>query len=169
MRSKILATVALVFMLSATAALAAPPAPGAGAQPAPGTAPHARRAWHHHERPLITFMLEHRDDLALTPDQVRGLEQLRSDFQTHAKQTVTSLRSSRGELRQLLAADAVDMAQVEAKVRDIERFRGDLSIARLRAIEQGKSQLSTDQRTKLAALISQAHPGRKGHHGPNAG
>lgn len=170
MRSKILMGAALVFMLSTTAALAAPPAPAAGDQPAPSAAPQGHRGWQGHQRPLISFMLEHRDDLALTPDQVRSLEQLRSDFQTHAKPTVTGLRSARGELRQLLAADTPDMNRVEAKVREIERLRGDLQIARLQAIEQGKAQLTTDQRAKLNTLVSQALPAHhRGHRGPKAG
>lgn len=164
MRSKIPAALALAVMLSATGAFAAAPAHRGGDQTAPGH----HRAWHRHQRPLISFMLEHRDDLALTPEQVRRLEQIRNDFQAQAKQTVATLRSSRSELRQFLAADAVDMARVEEKVRDIERLRGDLTIARLRAVEEGKAQLTTEQRARLAALIAQAAPVRRGQQHPNA-
>jgi hypothetical protein len=46
----------------------------------------------------------------------------------------------------------VDMAKVEAKVREIERLRGDIRLARIRSIEKGKAQLSAEQRRKLQEL-----------------
>ena len=53
----------------------------------------------------------------------------------------------------LRRADPVDMAKVEAKIRDMEKMRADGKIARLRADEQGKAQLTPDQRAKLKSLM----------------
>jgi Spy/CpxP family protein refolding chaperone len=44
------------------------------------------------------------------------------------------------------------MTKAEAKVREIERIRGDLRFARIRSIEKGKAQLSAEQRRKLQEL-----------------
>ena len=55
------------------------------------------------------------------------------------------------ELAALLRAD---LAQVEAKLREIERLRLDLRLARIRTIEQGKAQLTPEQRAKLRSLLA---------------
>ena len=55
-------------------------------------------------------------------------------------------------------AEPVDLAQVEARVRDAERLRADLRVARIRAIEQGKAQLTAEQRDKLRALMTEPWP-----------
>ena len=47
------------------------------------------------------------------------------------------------------------MAKVEAKVREIERMRADLRIARIRTIQKGKEQLTADQRKKLQELLAE--------------
>jgi Spy/CpxP family protein refolding chaperone len=113
------------------------------------------------ERPLITLMLRHREELGLSPEQVRTLERLRADFQREAIRREADLRIVEVELQTLLEADPADMAQVEGKVREIERLRADLRLARIRVIEQGKAELSPEQRQKLRSLL--AHPPRPRH------
>jgi Spy/CpxP family protein refolding chaperone len=59
------------------------------------------------------------------------------------------------DLNGLLVADKVDMAKVEAKVREIERLRSDLRIARIRTIQKGKEVLTADQRKRLQELLAE--------------
>ena len=47
------------------------------------------------------------------------------------------------------------MAKVEAKVREIERLRTDLRIARIRTIQKGKEVLTADQRKRLQELLAE--------------
>jgi len=114
------------------------------------------------ERPLITLMLHHRDELGLSPDQVQSLERLRVEFQREAIRREADLRIAEMELTTLLDADAADLQQVEAKLRAIERLRADLRLARIRTIEQGKAQLSPEQRQKLRTLLAEPRPPRPG-------
>ena len=104
------------------------------------------------ERPLVTIILSHRHELGLTSAQVQGLEQIRDDFQREAIKLDADQRVAQMDLAALLRADPVDVAKVEAKVREIERLRGDLRIGRIRAVERGKAMLTPEQRTKLQAL-----------------
>jgi hypothetical protein len=104
------------------------------------------------DRAPISLMLRNRERLGLSADQVKHLEQLRNDFAKESIRSEANLRIAEMDLTSLLEAQAVDMAQVEAKIRDIERIRGDLRIARVRSIEKGKAQLSADQRRKLQEL-----------------
>jgi len=52
-----------------------------------------------------------------------------------------------------LQASSADMGKIEAKIREVERLRADLRIARIRAIEKGKALLSAEQRKKLQELV----------------
>jgi Spy/CpxP family protein refolding chaperone len=123
-------------------------------------------------RPLLTIMLHHRDELGLSAAQVQSLEKLRGDFMREAIRRDADRKIARLDLLALMRPDpadatkAVDMAQVEAKIREIAKLRADLSIARIRAIEAGKAQLTPDQRTKLNGLLAQmrSHRHRGGPH-----
>ena len=107
------------------------------------------------ERPLIAFMLRNREKLDLSAAQVKNLEQLRNDFQKESIRKDADLRVAEMDLNGLLIAEKVDMAKVEAKVREIERLRSDLRIARIRTIQKGKEQLTADQRKKLQELLAE--------------
>jgi Spy/CpxP family protein refolding chaperone len=111
------------------------------------------------ERPLISIMLGHRDELGLSGPQVDALERLRGDFQREVIRRDADIRVAEMDLAALLrGAGPVDLAQAEAKVRELERLRADLRVARLRTIEQGKAQLSAEQRQRLEALLADGPP-----------
>jgi len=116
------------------------------------------------ERPLISIMLAHRQDLGLSPAQVQELERLRADFQREAIKRDAEQRVAEMDLAALLRVDPVDMGKVEGKVREVERARADFRLARIRTIEQGKAQLTPDQRARLASLLAEPWPS-----GPRAG
>jgi len=107
------------------------------------------------ERPLIAFILRNREKLDLSAAQVKNLEQLRNDFQKESIRKDADLRVAEMDLNGLLVADKVDMAKVDAKVREIERLRSDLRIARIRTIQKGKEVLTADQRKKLQELLAE--------------
>jgi len=106
------------------------------------------------ERPVISLMLAHRQELGLTPEQVQELERLRNDFRREAIKRDADQRVADMDLSALLRAEPVDLGKVEAKVREIEKLRADLRIARIRAIEQGRALLTPDQRSRLAAIVA---------------
>jgi Spy/CpxP family protein refolding chaperone len=106
------------------------------------------------ERPLITMMLHHRAELGLTADQVGRLETLRADFTREAIRRGADIRIAELDLATLLEQDPVDLAKVEAKVRESAQLRADLRLARLRTVEQGKAVLTAEQRTRLQAMLS---------------
>lgn len=117
-------------------------------------------------RPLISIMLSHRDELGLSTGQVQSLERLRTDFQKEAIRAEADLRVAEMDLRQLLAAEPVDMSAVEGKIRAIEKRRADLRLARVRAVESGRAVLSADQREKLRTLLAQEQPSMRAFPAP---
>jgi hypothetical protein len=111
------------------------------------------------ERPLIAFILRNREKLDLSAAQVKSLEQLRNDFQKESIRKDADLRVAEMDLNALLIVEKVDMGKVEAKVREIERMRTDLRIARIRTIQKGKEVLNVDQRKKLQELLAEQTTG----------
>jgi hypothetical protein len=104
------------------------------------------------DRAPISLMLRNRERLGLSADQVKQLEQLRNEFAKESIRSEANLRIAEMDLTSLIEAQPVDMTRVEAKIREIERIRADLRIARIRSIEKGKAQLSAEQRRKLQEL-----------------
>jgi len=112
------------------------------------------------DRPLITLMLGHQQELGLTTDQVRSLEAIRSDFQQAAAQRVGEIEAGEAELEELLKQTPADLKRLEETLRKIEGLRTALRLERIKAIDQGKSLLDREQQNKLEALLDQPglHP-----------
>jgi Spy/CpxP family protein refolding chaperone len=106
------------------------------------------------ESPPISMITRNREKLGLSTEQVRNLERLRNSFEKESIRKEADIRVAKMDLRDLLNAQPVDMSKVEAKVREVERLRADLRFARIRTAEKGKEQLTSDQREKLEALLS---------------
>jgi len=134
----------------------AAPAPG---PKAPGQYRQAQRhGWQrqmrHRRMPTYAgIALRHQAELGLNPQQVEALQKLQTDTMRASIQRRADLQIARLDLMTLRRADPVDMAKVEAKIRDVEKMRADGTIARFRADEQGKAQLTADQRAKLKSLM----------------
>jgi hypothetical protein len=107
------------------------------------------------DRPLVSIMLRNREKLGLTGEQTRNLERLRTDFEKESIRKDADLRVAEMDLKSLREGQSVDMSKVEGKVREIERIRADLRLARIRAIEKGKEQLTADQRKKLQEMLAE--------------
>ena len=119
------------------------------------------------DRPLITLMLNNKERLGLSGDQVKKLEQLRDNFQKQSIRHDADLRIVELDLAALLDHDPVDMGKVEAKAREAEKLRADLRIARIRAIEQAKGVLNAEQKKKLQELSLESRPPRPAREGIN--
>jgi len=108
------------------------------------------------DRPVISQMLNHKEALGLSADQVRRLEQQRDNFQRLTIRNEADLRILELDIATLLDSEPVAMAKLEAKIREEEKLRSDLRIARIRAIEQGKALLNAEQKKKLTELLNQS-------------
>ena len=106
-----------------------------------------------HRRPsFIRMVLFNRQDLGLTTQQVDSLRKLGMDTRRAAIRRSADLRIAQLDLMGLRWSDPMDMGKVEAKVREIERFKGDGRIAAFRTAEGAKAQLTAEQREKLKSL-----------------
>jgi Spy/CpxP family protein refolding chaperone len=100
----------------------------------------------------ISFMLNHKDALELSSQQVKDLKQLRSRFEREAIRGEADVKVAKMELDELLDAEPVDLEKTEEKVRVLEQLRGDQKLSRIRTIVAAKAVLRPDQRKRLAVL-----------------
>ena len=109
-------------------------------------------------RPAISQMLSRREALGLSPDQVKKLEQLRDNFDRLSIRNNAEGRIVELDIAGLLDTPTVDLAKVEAKVREAEKLRADLRIARIQVIEQSKAVLTAEQRKKFYDTVEARAP-----------
>jgi len=98
------------------------------------------------------MVLMNRQELGLTTQQVDSLRKLGMDSRRAAIRRRADLQIARLDFMSLRWSNPVDMGKVEAKVREIERFKGDGRIAGIRTAEDAKAQLTAEQREKLRSL-----------------
>jgi Spy/CpxP family protein refolding chaperone len=132
---------------------------GGGNRPgmqAPGRPGGWQRGFGHfqrHRRPsFIGMVLMNRQELGLTTQQVDSLRTLGMDFRRAAIRRHGDLQIAKLDFMSLRWSDPVDMGKIEAKVREIEKFKGDGRIAAIRTVEAARAQLTAEQREKLKSL-----------------
>lgn len=109
-------------------------------------------------RPVISQLLSRKDALGLSADQVKKLEQLRDNFDRLNIRNNAEVRIVELDIDSLLDTPTVDLAKVEAKVREAEKLRADLRIARIKVIEQAKGVLTPEQRKKFYEAVESRAP-----------
>ena len=112
-------------------------------------------------RPLVSIALRNHEELKLTDEQVKRLKDIRDAFSKKAVKERADMKALRIDLRRALDAEKLDLADVEKKIREISTMRVDLRVARLKAIQEGKSVLNDDQQKQLSKIArSRKRPGR---------
>jgi Spy/CpxP family protein refolding chaperone len=102
-----------------------------------------------YERPWISFALAHAKELALTPDQVKGLTTLRDEFQKDGARWVQDIREGEAALANLYAQKPLDLTAIEARIKELAAKQAELRLGRVKAIEKGVALLTEEQRQKL--------------------
>ena len=98
-------------------------------------------------------MLKAKDQLRLSADQVKKLEQLRDNYQRQSIRAEADMRILELDIAALTDQPIVELAKVEQKIRELEKMRADLRIARVRTVEQAKAVLTADQRKRFFESI----------------
>ena len=109
------------------------------------------------DQPMISLILKYKDYLRLSGEQVKKLEQLRDNYQRQSIRTDAEARIMDLEIARCSTSQR-DVPKVEQKIREVEKLRADLRIARVRAIEQAKALLTAEQRKKFYETLEPRPP-----------
>jgi len=87
-------------------------------------------------------------------DAIREIEGkvLKDGIRKRAELQIASI-----ELRELLGKDPLDMRAVETKLKQIAALRTDMELSHIKAIEEIKGKLTSEERKKLKEFIESAH------------
>lgn len=110
-------------------------------------------------RPLVSIALRNHEALKLTDAQVKRLKDIRDAFSKKAVKERAEMKAGRIDLRRALDGEKVDFADVEKRMRALSNMRVNLRLARLKAIQEGKTVLSADQQKQLVEIARK----RRGH------
>lgn len=100
----------------------------------------------------VSFMLQHKDGLELSSQQVKDLKKLRSRFERASIRREADIKVAKMELEELMEEDSIDLEKTEGKVREVERLRADQKLSRIHKVAEAKALLGPDQRKKLVVL-----------------
>jgi hypothetical protein len=112
------------------------------------------------------FFLDHPDHIKLTTKQQTALNGLKEKSLLEKSSSQRKIDEAEQELWTLTASDKPDAAKIEAKVREIEKQRGDQRLAFIRAVGEAAKVLTDEQRQALlgtAADKADKAPAHAGH------
>ncbi len=109
------------------------------------------------------FFLNHPQHITLTTEQQTQLNQRKEQSLLAQAQSQRKIDQAEQELWELTSADQPDATKIEAKVREIEKLRGDQRLAFIRSVGEAAKLLTPEQ---IKSLVGQAPPA--GHTGGSA-
>ena len=114
---------------------------------------------------LISRLLQQREQLGLSPEQVKQLQALANEARKALIRHEAEGQIAEMDLEALMQADPVALTQVEEAVKSLESQRTATRLASLNAVAKAKALLTPEQRQKWptqTAATSQAMPGMMG-------
>jgi Spy/CpxP family protein refolding chaperone len=113
------------------------------------------------------FFLDHPEHITLTTKQQTALNALKEKALLEKSTSQRKIDEAEQELWTLTASDQPDATKIEAKVREIEKLRGDQRLAFIRAVGEAARVLTDEQRKTLLGERSGAKadkaPAHAGH------
>lgn len=98
-------------------------------------------------------MSEHVMALNLDEQQKASIGEIKSKMKKETIRSTADLCIAQIELKDLLCKDPVDMKAVEAKVKQTEMMRTGMQLSCIKAMEDIKMKLTSDQRKKLKEMM----------------
>jgi Spy/CpxP family protein refolding chaperone len=120
---------------------------GPGMGPGMGGGPGGRDM--SHEGPLISIILDQKQEIGLSLEQEKRLRDLRTEFSKESARRTADIRVAEIELEALLEQEKWDLSKIEPKVKQIATLQGDLRLARIKTLEAGRAVLTPQQLERL--------------------
>ena len=138
---------------------------GMGGMQTPSALPGFPGASHIYHVGATGFFLDHPDHIQLTDEQQAGLNGIKEKATLQQATTQRKIDEAEQELWTLTASDEPDVEKIDAKVREIEKLRGDQRIAFIQSVGEAANVLTDEQRQ---VLLGHAKPQEHKHTPPPA-
>ncbi len=130
---------------------------GMGKMKMPSALPGFAGASHIYHIGADSFFLDHAEHITLTQEQQIKLNQIKEKVLLGQATSDRWIEQAEQELWVLTSSDRPQAAQVEAKIREIEKLNGDKRIAYIRAVGQAAGVLTKEQRQTLVGNLPPEH------------
>ena len=104
------------------------------------------------------FFLDHQEHIQLSAEQQKKLNQIRENALLEKATADRNVEEAEQQLWKLTAADQPDLAPIEAKVREIEKLRGDQRLTLVRPVVEAAKVLTEEQTKILLGTAAPAMP-----------
>lgn len=94
--------------------------------------------------------------LDLTEDQQKKVQALKNDYIKNYIKAGADIGVAEVELKELLAAEAVNLSRVRSKINEIGSKKADLRFLRIKSLEELKKILTPEQRKKMGGMTAPA-------------
>ena len=121
----------------------------------PGTPPCIPGASHLHHLGATGFFLDHTQHLTLNIEQKKKLNQIKEQAALNKASADRKVQEAEQELWKSTASEQPNLAEIETKVREIEKLRADQRLAFIRSVGEAAKVL-TEEQTKI--LLGTAAP-----------
>ena len=108
------------------------------------------------------FFLDHPQHITLSTEQETKLVKLKQKALTAKASAQRRIEEAEQQLWELTGSDQPDAAKMDAKVREVEKFRGDQRMAFIQAVGESAQVLTDDQRKILVGQAQPAAPAMPG-------
>lgn len=131
--------------------------PGMGAMQMPSALPGFPGASHIYHIGATGFFLDHPQHISLTAEQQAALNRIKQQALLDQSTVDRWIDQGEQEIWVLTSSDTPDINQIEAKVREVEKVRGDKRIAFIRAVGEAAAVLTDEQRQTLVGSLQPDH------------
>ena len=104
------------------------------------------------------FFLDHQEHIQLSAEQQKKLNQIRENALLEKATAERNVEEAEQQLWKLTAADQPDLAQIEARVHEIEKLRGDQRLTLIRPVVEAAKVLTEEQTKILLGTAAAAKP-----------
>ena len=104
------------------------------------------------------FFLDHQEHIQLSAEQKKKLNQIRENALLERATADRNVEEAEQQLWKLTAADQPDLAQIEARVHEIEKLRGDQRLTLIRPVVEAAKVLTEEQTKILLGTAAAAMP-----------
>jgi len=100
----------------------------------------------------VNALIRFANNIGLTADQVAKLKSIASSFEKESAKAGADLRVANVELREMLDRKDANIADIEAKVKQVESLESSLMLSMIKAQIEARNLLTDEQLNKLGSL-----------------
>jgi Spy/CpxP family protein refolding chaperone len=100
----------------------------------------------------VNALIRFANDVGLSADQVAKLKSIASSFEKESAKVGADLRVASIELREMLDLKATNIADIEAKVKQVESLKSSIRLSMIKAQIEARNLLTDEQLNKLGSL-----------------